>query len=41
MIELKCNQEIYDLFFKTMFERHQIWYKRFVLKEQHLTDDEI
>lgn len=41
MTELKCNKEIYDLFFKTMFERHQIWYKRFVLKEQHLTDDEI
>lgn len=33
------NQENYDLFFKTLVERHIIWYKRFIEKAQHLTDD--
>src|SRR5580692_10535700 len=27
------NPEILDMFFKFMYERHLIWYKRFVLKE--------
>lgn len=36
-----CDLENYNLFFETMFERHLIWYKRFILKDEKLTDDEI
>lgn len=39
--DLEVCEENLDLFFKTMFERQEIWYKRFILKEkQPWTEDE-
>ena len=32
--ELDICEENLDLFFKTMFERQEVWYKRFILKEE-------
>lgn len=40
-INFEKHPENYDLFFETMFERHLIWYKRFILKNDVLTDDNI